>query len=107
MPQEKSDIKERQRISIDAPRMYHVIMHNDDFTTMEFVTMVLRTVFFKTAETAEQLMLTVHKEGQAIVGVYTLDIAVSKSQNAMRMAREQGLPFQLTWEPEEPEGLPF
>ena len=107
MPQQQSNVHERQFISTDTPRMYHVIMHNDDFTTMEFVTMVLRTIFFKPEAEAERLMLTVHKEGQAIVGLYTLDIAVSKSQKAMRMAREQGFPFQLTWEPEDPSELPF
>lgn len=87
--------------------MYLVIMHNDDFTTMEFVVMVLRTVFFKDQEAANNLMLKVHKEGQAIVGIYTLDIAMSKSQKAMRMAREQGFPFRLTWEPEPEADLPF
>ena len=86
--------------------MYRVIMHNDDFTTMEFVVEVLRKVFFKPAEEANQLMLKVHKEGKATVGLYTLDIAVSKSQKAMRMARDQGFPFKLTWEPEERD-IPF
>ena len=86
--------------------MYRVIMHNDDFTTMEFVVDVLRKVFFKPEEEANQLMLKVHKEGKATVGLYTLDIAVSKSQKAMRMARDQGFPFKLTWEPEERD-LPF
>lgn len=81
--------------------MYRVIMHNDDFTTMEFVVMVLRKVFFKGAVEAEKLMLTVHQKGKATIGLYTLDMAVSKSQKAMQMAREQGFPFRLTWEPED------
>lgn len=84
--------------------MYVVIMHNDDFTTMEFVVKVLRTVFFKDEASATQLMLKVHKIGQAEVGIYSLDIAQSKCQKAMRMAREEGFPFKLTYEPE---GLPF
>ena len=104
MPQEQSNVRERTRLNTSSPKMYNVIMHNDDFTTMEFVVMVLKSVFYKSAYDAEQLMLTVHHKGQAIVGLYTLDIAVSKSQKAMRMAREQGFPFELTWEPEE---LPF
>ncbi len=106
MAKEQSNIKERTRLSIDTPRMYRVIMHNDDFTTMEFVVDVLKKVFFKKEEVATQLMLTVHKEGKATVGLYTLDIAVSKSQKAMRMARDKGFPFKLTWEPEE-QDLPF
>jgi ATP-dependent Clp protease adaptor protein ClpS len=106
MAKQQSDVRERTRLSHDLPRMYRVIMHNDDFTTMEFVVDVLRKVFFKPEEEANQLMLKVHKEGKAIVGLYTLDIAVSKSQKAMRMARDQGFPFKLTWEPEERD-IPF
>ena len=106
MAKQQSDVRERTRLSHDLPRMYRVIMHNDDFTTMEFVGDVLRKVFFKPEEEANQLMLKVHKEGKATVGLYTLDIAVSKSQKAMRMARDQGFPFKLTWEPEERD-IPF
>lgn len=106
MAKQQSDVRERTRLSHVFPRMYRVIMHNDDFTTMEFVVDVLRKVFFKPEEEANQLMLKVHKEGKATVGLYTLDIAVSKSQKAMRMARDQGFPFKLTWEPEERD-LPF
>lgn len=79
--------------------MYKVIMHNDDFTPMEFVVMLLKTVFLKPGEEATQLMLTVHKRGQAVVGEYTYDMANTKSQKAMRMAREAGFPFKLTIEP--------
>ena len=106
MAKQQSDVRERTRLSHDLPRMYRVIMHNDDFTTMEFVVEVLRKVFFKPEEEANQLMLKVHKEGKAIVGLYTLDIAVSKSQKAMRMARDKGFPFKLTWEPEQRD-IPF
>ena len=84
--------------------MYKVIMHNGDFTTMEFVVMMLKTVFFIDETRANQLMLTVHKMDKAEIGIYTYDIAVSKSQKAMRMARKHGFPFKLTWEPA---SLPF
>lgn len=78
--------------------MYRVIMHNDDFTTMEFVVEVLRRVFFKDEAEAETLMMTVHRSGAATVGLYTFDIASSKVQKATRMAREQGFPFKMTIE---------
>lgn len=104
MPNEQSNIKERTRYSVRYPDMYNVIMHNDDFTSMEFVVKVLRVVFLKELLTAQQLMLTVHKKGNAIVGTYTLDIATSKSQRAMQMARQENYPFKLTVEPVE---LPF
>lgn len=82
----------------DEPQMYRVICHNDDFTSMEFVVMVLKTVFFKNDVDAERLMMQVHKEGQAIVGVYTKDIAMSKVQKTVRMARDEGYPLRLTYE---------
>ena len=64
----------------------------------DFVVKVLRQVFYKDQASAEALMLTVHREGQATVGLYTYDMAVSKCQKAMRMAREEGFPFKLTYE---------
>lgn len=82
-------------------------MHNDDFTTMEFVVEMLRTVFFKSVEEATELMLKVHHEDKAIIGVYSYDIAMSKAQMAMQMAKEEGFPFRLTVEPEELDDLPF
>lgn len=100
MPKQKSNVKQHTNIGLKEPDMYKVIMHNDDFTTMEFVVQMLRQVFFKDQATAETLMLTVHREGQATIGLYTYDMAVSKSQRAMRMAREQGFPFKLTYEPD-------
>ena len=100
MAKEQSGTRERLRSRLQEPNMYKVIMHNDDFTTMEFVVMVLKTVFFKEETEATQLMLTVHKCGNATVGLYTLDIAKSKCQKAMLLARQQGFPFKLTYEPD-------
>ena len=101
MPQEQSQIRERQKTNIREPRRYQVIIHNDDFTTMEFVVMVLKEVFFLSEENAQALMLQVHHSGKAVVGVYTYDIAVSKAQKATTMARENGFPLRITVEPEE------
>ncbi len=98
MPKQQSNVKERTHLGLKEPDMYKVIMHNDDFTTMDFVVKVLRVVFFKDQAAAETLMLAVHREGQATVGLYTYDMAVSKCQKAMRMAREEGFPFKLTYE---------
>lgn len=98
MAKEQTGTRERVRQKVQEPSMYKVIMHNDDFTTMEFVVEVLRSVFFKSQAEAEQLMLKVHRSGAAIVGLYTYDIATSKVDKATRMAREQGFPFRLTCE---------
>lgn len=101
MPQEQSNIKERQIIDLREPRRYKVLIHNDDFTTMDFVVQLLREVFYLSEENAQALMLQVHHSDKAVVGIYTYDIAVSKMQKATNMARENGFPLRLTVEPED------
>lgn len=93
----------RQRDSVHTgyPRKYKVIFHNDDFTTMDFVVKVLRDVFFKSESEAFVLMMKVHKEGQACVGSYSYDIALSKRERAVSMAREEGFPLKLSIEVDE------
>ena len=93
-------VKSRERILIEEPRQYKVIFHNDDFTTMEFVTEVLRQVFIKPADEAVTLMMKVHREGQAIVGVYSYDVAMTKASQATAKARQEGFPLKITCEPE-------
>lgn len=97
---EQSSIRERERTGVCEPRRYKVIIHNDDFTTMEFVVTVLKTVFFKTAEEAERMMLNVHRNGQDVVGIYSYDVALSKIKKATRMARAQNFPLRFSCQPE-------
>lgn len=101
MPQEQSHIRERERTDLREPHRYQVVIHNDDFTTMEFVVMLLKEVFFFSEENALALMLQVHHSNKAVVGIYTYDIAVSKAQKATNMARENGYPLRITVEPED------
>ena len=101
MPQEQSQIRERQRTNLKEPRRYKVVIYNDDFTTMDFVVMILVQVFLKSEEEARALMLHVHHADKAVVGIYSYDIAVSKAKKATNMAREHGFPLRLTVEPEE------
>lgn len=101
MEQQQSDCKEKKRTDLREPRRFKVIIFNDDFTTMEFVVLVLTSVFFKSSEEAEALMLAVHHSGSAVVGVFTYDVACSKVQKATRMAREKGFPLRLAVKPEE------
>jgi ATP-dependent Clp protease adaptor protein ClpS len=68
---------------------------------MEFVVKVLVNVFFKSESEAEALMLKVHHADKAVVGIYSYDIAVSKVNKAIQMARDEGFPLRLTYEPEE------
>lgn len=90
----------RHRVLIEEPRQYKVLFHNDNRTTMEFVTHVLRVVFGKPADEAVALMMKVHREGQAVVGVYSYDVAMTKTTQTVAMARSQGFPLRVTCEPE-------
>ena len=101
MPQEQSNVRERQKNNLKEPRRYKVIIHNDDFTTMDFVVKVLRDIFFMNEQDAETLMMQVHNTGQAVVGIYSYDIAQTKSQKAIKMARENGFPLRLSVKPED------
>ena len=100
MAKEQSATRERQRVDLMEPRRYKVTIYNDDFTTMEFVVMILIQVFFKSQAEAETLMLQVHHSDKAVVGIYSYDVAVSKIRKATNMAREAGFPLRLTIEPE-------
>lgn len=93
-----SKVIERTNIKIEEPRKYRVIMHNDDFTTMEFVVAILNIIFNKGFEEANKIMMEVHKSGKGIAGIYPYDIAISKANKAMIMAKDEGFPFKLTVE---------
>ncbi|MBR1628613.1 MAG: ATP-dependent Clp protease adaptor ClpS [Lachnospiraceae bacterium] len=94
----KGATKEKTRSMLKEPRQYNVIMINDDFTTMEFVVSVLVDIFHKDPVSAEAIMMQVHKNGQAVVGKYPYDIAVSRVTSALARAKEEGFPFRMTVE---------
>lgn len=94
----QGEIKEKTRIDIREPKHYQVIMHNDDFTSMEFVVSILEEIFHKDEIEAQRLMLMVHERGRAAVGSYSYDIAVTKTMAAMERAKEEGFPFRMTVE---------
>lgn len=91
-------LKERTRTR--RPPMYKVILHNDDYTTQEWVVHVLRDFFNKTHPEAVHIMLTVHHSGVAVVGVYSRDIAESMVENVTKASRAAGFPLRITCEPE-------
>ena len=82
-----------QKTFLKEPDDYKVILLNDDFTTMEFVVQVLQSVFHLGAEEAEKVMMSVHKTGSGVAGIYTYDIASTRAQIPVRMARQQGFPL--------------
>ncbi|MGM0577561.1 MAG: ATP-dependent Clp protease adapter ClpS [Myxococcota bacterium] len=83
------------------PRMYRVLLHNDDYTTMEFVVWVLTQVFHKSEAEATHLMLTIHSKGMGVAGVYTRDIAETKVAQVLSLAEEHGMPLICTSEPDD------
>lgn len=89
---------EKNKVRTKKPKHYKVVMHNDDYTTMEFVVDILMNIFNKKLEEANKIMIDVHKRGKGIAGIYPYDIAVTKVSTAMAIAEEEGFPFKLTVE---------
>lgn len=83
---------------IDEPKLYKVILHNDHFTTMDFVVEVLMKIFRLSAAQATRIMLDVHTKGAGICGVYTRDIAVTKVNQVHAMARAREFPLKSSYE---------
>jgi ATP-dependent Clp protease adaptor protein ClpS len=81
--------------------MYRVLLHNDDFTTREFVVEILCNVFHKNEQDAVRIMLHVHNNGVGLAGVYTYEIAEMKVRTVEGLARRQEFPLRLTIEPED------
>lgn len=88
-------LREREIYKLKEPHHYAVVMYNDDFTPMDFVVEILTTVFRKSQAEAVELMMSVHKGGEAVVGRYTYDIAASKRNRAMSLAKAAGYPFRV------------
>ena len=91
-------VKERIRAKVSKPKlqpppMYRVLLFNDDFTPMEFVVHVLMTMFNMDEDKATYLMLMVHTQGQAVIGIYTRDIAESLSSEVNEYARSKNYPL--------------
>lgn len=100
MAKQQGSVKERSRVFTNYPKHYKVIIHNDDFTTMEFVVKILVEVFYKSQSEATSIMLSVHKQGKGVVGLYSYDMALSMAKKATAMAKEEGFPLRITVEPE-------
>ena len=86
------------REKVEEPPLFKVLLHNDDFTTMEFVVWVLESVFNMPEEQAIQVMLNVHLRGIGVAGIYTFEIAETKVDKASALAREQEFPLLVTME---------
>jgi ATP-dependent Clp protease adaptor protein ClpS len=91
-------VAERQSARTEPPRMYQVVLLNDDYTPMEFVVMVLREYFKRDLETATQIMLKIHHDGRGVCGVYSKDVAATKVELVLAAARRGGHPLQCIME---------
>ncbi|MBW2734741.1 MAG: ATP-dependent Clp protease adapter ClpS [Deltaproteobacteria bacterium] len=100
-PDLDGELAVEERKKTKRPRMYQVVLHNDDYTTMEFVVYILMEIFNKTNTEATQVMLHVHTKGKGICGLYTREIAETKVQQVMEAAQEFGHPLRCTMDPED------
>ena len=94
-----SDVANQNDELIGAPGRFHVVLHNDDYTTMDFVQEVLQVVFYHTPASASQLMLFIHTKGRAVAGTFTKDIAETKAAETIALARSKGFPLRCSVEP--------
>jgi ATP-dependent Clp protease adaptor protein ClpS len=90
----------RAEQQVQRPRMWRVLLHNDDYTTQDFVVWVLETVFHKSRAEAFAIMLSVHQSGMGVAGVYTHDVAETKLKATKDLAEQHEFPLLVTMEPE-------
>jgi ATP-dependent Clp protease adaptor protein ClpS len=94
------EVLERTKQETKRPDLFKVLLLNDDYTTMEFVVEVLENIFNKAPAEAYRIMMAVHTQGKGLCGVYPYDIAETKVQTVIDLAREHGFPLKATMEPE-------
>jgi ATP-dependent Clp protease adaptor protein ClpS len=96
---DEGDLATDEKIRTQKPRQYKVVLHNDNYTTMEFVVVVLIRFFHKSETEATHIMLTVHHKGSGVAGVYSRDVAETKVKQVTSFAQDNGMPLKLTTEP--------
>jgi ATP-dependent Clp protease adaptor protein ClpS len=101
-PGEKEDVltESKTEQKLERPRLWRVLLHNDDYTTQDFVVWVLETIFHKPRGEAFTIMMSVHRSGMGIAGVYTHDVAETKLKATRQLAEEHEFPLLVTMEPE-------
>ena len=95
-PAKERELATIDRPKVERPKLYEVLLHNDDYTTQEFVVYVLMKFFHHDETAATQIMLHVHTKGIGVAGVYTYDVAETKASQVVRFAREHEMPLQCS-----------
>src|SRR5450432_4163730 len=96
--EQEGNVLEVQKTRLKPPPLYKVILLNDDYTPMDFVVVVLQTVFAMNREKATQVMLQIHREGMGVCGTYTREVAAAKVDQVLGIARKHQHPLQCTME---------
>ncbi len=89
-------VETRTKTKLKKPRMYKVLLHNDDYTTMEFIVFILQGIFHHSESEAMQIMLHVHKNGIGVAGVYTREIAQTRITQVEALARQHEYPLRCS-----------
>ena len=97
-PARAEEVVSETQEEIGEPHRYKVLLHNDDYTTMEFVVEVLMVVFHKSAAESTRIMLNVHRKGRGLCGIYTRDVAETKMETVHTLAMERGFPLKCSME---------
>ena len=97
--EDEGDVATDERKRTKKPKQWKVVLHNDNYTTMEFVVLILMKFFHKAEPEATHIMLTVHHKGSGIAGIYSKDVAETKVHQVTKFAQEHGMPLKLTTEP--------
>jgi ATP-dependent Clp protease adaptor protein ClpS len=92
--------RSRTEQRLERPRLWRVLLHNDDYTSQEFVVWILETVFHKPPVEAFEIMMSVHLSGMGVAGVYTRDVAETKLKTTRQLAEQHEYPLLVTMEPE-------
>jgi len=96
--EQRGTVVEAEKAKVKPPPLYKVMLLNDDYTPMDFVVVVLQTVFAMSREKATQVMLQVHREGMGVCGTYTREVASAKVEQVINIARKHQHPLQCTME---------
>ncbi len=99
-PELEDEVDSEIRDEVREPPLYRVLLHNDDYTTMDFVVEILMLVFNKSSEEAVNIMLNIHRKGIGLCGVYTYEVSETKVETVHAIAREHGFPLKCTMEKE-------